>query len=118
MAAILGKLGKGPVNFRLFSRWEAMRRILVGVVVSYFEVEYMEVAVHNLSLRHHYLKLDNLKQITQFSNAKHVLDFIISLLLHTNCLRDNSHPICIFAVFTLVQQNWFLCTLFLFNAGI
>ena len=86
-----------------------MRRILVGVVVSYFEVEYMEVAVHNLSLRHHYLKVDNLKQIPQFSNAKHVLNLIISLLLHTNCLRDNSHPICIFAVFMLVKQNWFLC---------
>ena len=43
-----------------------MRGILVGVVVSYFEVEDMEVAVYNLSLRHHYLKVDNLKQIAYF----------------------------------------------------
>ena len=43
-----------------------MRRVLVGVVVSYFEVKDMEVAVHNLSLRHHYLKVDNLKQIAYF----------------------------------------------------
>ena len=54
-----------------------MRRVLVRVVVSYFEVKDMEVAVHNLSLRHHYLKLDNLKHITQFLNAKHVLNHII-----------------------------------------
>ena len=70
-----------------------MRRVLVGVVVSYFEVKDMEVAVHNLSLRHHYLKVNNLKKMAYFKIQNMFLIISLSLLLHTNCLRDNSHEL-------------------------